>query len=616
MHAQSGRPEIHQKAEFIGGRDFRTTKTRTSPFRWILSHVFRYKIYILLTIVLQLVATFLQTLIPVFIGIAVAVLYRGEADAINQLLSLSLFTLISGVLVGVLNLARIFATEVLSQRIERDARDELFSSLIGKSLTFHDKQKIGDIMSRAAQDVRQLNFMINPGFSLVFSSILGIILPLIFIGGLEPELLLIPVAFVIAFLVMLRGYNKKFESVNWEQRKSAGKIASRLNEVISPAGMYVVRGASQEDQERKIFEKNILEFKGLSVKSGTILAKYWPTLILGVATVFALYHSLFLLQQGRISIDELVIFLGEMQLLRFPIFINIFAITVLSMGVASARRILEVMNEATHIDSNPSGYSGKIKGHITFDNVTFGYSPEVPVLKGISFTVHPGETVALVGMTGAGKTTISKLLSRLYDPQQGTISIDGVDLKEWSLEAVRSQIGLVEQDIFLFSKSIKENVVLGLNKADINEEKLIQATKLAQADEFIRALPKGYDSVIGERGITLSGGQRQRIAIARAILRDPSILILDDATSSIDSKTEDEIQTAIKNVLKNRVSFLITHRIAQIRRASLIILIDRGTIIGKGSHEELLNKSPKYREIFSSVDGFDSGVVAVRPEVT
>lgn len=272
------------------------------------------------------------------------------------------------------------------------------------------------------------------------------------------------------------------------------------------------------------------------------------------------------------------------------------------MGVTGARRILQLINWESKIDLNPSGYSQPIKGVIKFENVSFGYTEHRLNVKNISFSVEPGQTVALVGMTGSGKTTITKLLARLYDPQSGVISIDGVPLTEWSIQSLRSQMAVVEQDIFLFSKTIRENIAFGL---DVSFDQIKESAKIAQAHNFISKLPKGYETNIGERGVTLSGGQRQRIAIARAILRNPRILILDDASSAIDSRTEDEIQQAIKSVLKGRVSFLITHRLAQIRRADQIILLDQGEIIGRGNHLELLKTNEKYRAIFSSFDEYD-----------
>ncbi|MCH8906651.1 MAG: ABC transporter ATP-binding protein, partial [Candidatus Heimdallarchaeota archaeon] len=349
-----------------------------------------------------------------------------------------------------------------------------------------------------------------------------------------------------------------------------------------------------------IFRKNIEEYRVANVKLGSIQARYYPWVLLGIATALAIFHGIVLVRNETITLAEFVAFVLLFQLFRFPTFINIFAITAVTMGIASAKRILELLNGESLIDSNPEGHRAAIRGEIIFENVTFAYTEGTPVIKNIDFEVAPGQTVAIVGMTGSGKTTVTKLLNRLYVPQKGKILIDGINIQEWSIDSLRSQMAVVEQDVFLFTKSVRDNITLGLN--DISDEEVVKAAKLAQAHNFILEMSDGYDTKIGERGITLSGGQRQRLAIARAVIRDPKILILDDASSAIDSKTEDEINRAIREVLKNRVSFLITHRIAQIRKADLIILMDQGMIIDKGNHDWLMAHSAKYREIFSAID--------------
>ena len=577
---------------------------RKGSVRWILSHVFHYKRLMIPALFLRLFFALLQSMIPVIIGLIVTdyanYVKYGTPFPQTKIIQYVALIFVIGVSAAAVNLIGGWGIEFISQRIERDTRDELYSSLLGKSLTFHDQQTIGDLMSRAATDVRQLNFMINPGFSLVFQALLGILIPLVFIYYINPQLLLVPVVFVIFFITFLRTYNNKYAPIAYRQRVLAGTITGRLNEVIT--GIFVVRGMNQAPKERTIFYKNIEDYKQNSIDQGRVIARYYPLLFFGVATVLALFHGLILLNAGVITIGDLVAYIGLIQLLRFPTFINIFAFTVLTMGVQSAKRILQLLNWESEIDLNPSGYSQDIKGYIKFENVTFGYNPTKPVIKNVSFSVEPGQTVALVGMTGSGKTTITKLLTRLYAPGDGTISIDGIPLGDWSINSLRSQTAIVEQDVFLFSKTIKENISFGLN---VHIEAIMEAAKKAQAHKFIMDLPEGYDSVIGERGFTLSGGQRQRMAIARAILRNPKILILDDASSAIDSRTEDEIQTAIRTVLQDRVSFLITHRLAQIRRADKIVLMDKGEIIGIGTHMELLRSNAVYKSIFSSFDEYD-----------
>ena len=576
-------------------------KTNTSsPIRWIVTHVIHYKFLIFITLLASVLSSIFFSLVPTLIG-QVATLLSSKSTNIGLLVFFGIAILVTGVLNSLMEMVFYFSTEWIANRIDRDTRDELYQSMLGKSMTFHDKQAIGDLMARSAQDVRQLYYMVSPGFLLVFQSILMIITPLIFIYFINPQLVIIPVIFIISYILFLRKYNKNLENTAWLQRVAASKVSSRLNEVVS--GMYLVRGASQEEQEKRIFSENIRDYKTHTIKIGKLQARYYPLVILGLATTLALLHGIILLQQGVITIGGLIAFLGLLQLFRFPTFINIFALYVLSAGVASARRLLDLINQETNIDINPEGYNAKIRGEITFDHVTFGYNQETPVLNDISFSIQPGQTAALVGMTGAGKTTITKLISRLYDPNEGVITIDSTPLNKWNLESLRSQIGLVEQDVYLFSTTIRENIILG--KPSASDDEITQACILAQAHEFITKLPDKYSTVLGERGITLSGGQRQRIAIARAILKNPAILILDDATSSIDSRTEDEINKAIKNVLQGRVSFLITHRISQIRRADVIILIDRGKVIGIGNHESLLTTNKKYQSIFSTFDDFD-----------
>ena len=590
---------IAQKSEFISKKNYQTNKS--TSIKWIFSHIKRNWYLFILTITLTIVNSIFSSSIPNLIGEAFLYFNQGILT-ISTLSSLSIQVLLFGIGAGLIQLIQSWSNEFISQRLERDSRDELLSSLLGKSLTFHDKQRIGDLMTRATGDVRQLNFMLSPGFNLVFRSIVGIIVPVTFMYLINPQLIIIPIIYVVVFITVLKKYRDKQAPVTMKTRIAASKTQSRLNETIS--GMYVVRAASEEEEERKIFQKNINEFKDAQVNLGEIQAKYWPTLILGIFTIAGILHSIILLDLLIINIGELISFILLFQLLRFPTFINIFAITVLTLGITAAGRILELLKGESNIDLNPDGYKETIKGDIEFKNISFGYGSSSLILKNINFKVSPGETIALVGITGSGKSTITKLLSRLYDPIDGKISIDGIDLKNWSIEALRSQMAIVEQDIFLFSKTIKENILLGNPYATISD--IENAAKLANAHDFIMNTTDGYDSKIGERGTKLSGGQKQRIAIARAMIKKPKILILDDASSAIDSKTEDEINKAIKDVLKHQVSFLITHRIAQIRHADKIILLDDGEILDIGDHNYLIKNSTRYREIFSAYDGFDS----------
>jgi ATP-binding cassette, subfamily B, bacterial len=296
-----------------------------------------------------------------------------------------------------------------------------------------------------------------------------------------------------------------------------------------------------------------------------------------------------------------------MALLRFPADISIFSFVLVQLGFSGAERILAIMREETELDQNESGYRAPIKGEIVFDNVSFGYG-ENPTLKNVSFRAAPGQTIAIVGQTGSGKSTLTKLVNRTYDVTDGRILVDGVDVRDWSLDALRSQISTIEQDIFLFSRTVAENI--GFSQGvNLDMAAIEAAARDAQAHEFIMDFKDSYETVVGERGVTLSGGQRQRLAIARALLTDPRILILDDSTSAIDSATEDEIQKAIQRLLKDRTTLLITHRISQIRWADHILVLRKGEIVDQGTHAELMERCDLYRRIFAHYDGLNDAAL-------
>jgi ATP-binding cassette subfamily B protein len=332
------------------------------------------------------------------------------------------------------------------------------------------------------------------------------------------------------------------------------------------------------------------------VRQGDIEARFLPNLLIGLAYAGGLFHALLLFRAGLINTGAVVAYFGLLRMLEFPTFTSSFAYTQISLGISGARRILSLINQETDLDQNAQGRTAAMRGEIEFHNVSFAYPAGEAVLQNISFHVKPGQTVAIVGQTGAGKTSLVKLINRTYDVNGGHIFIDGVEVRDWNLAALRSQISMIEQDIFLFSRSISDNIAFG--KPGATREEVLYAADAAQAHEFIETFDQSYETVIGERGVTLSGGQRQRLALARAFLTDPRILILDDSTSAIDSATEDKIQRAIANASRGRTTILITHRLSQIRWADLIIVMRMGRIAEMGTHEELMKTSEAYSRIF------------------
>ncbi len=370
-----------------------------------------------------------------------------------------------------------------------------------------------------------------------------------------------------------------------------------LEETIS--GIEVVKASAQEPFERSKFRKNARAYRDYFAQQGRVEAGYLPTLLYAFAFGLGFLHCMALYQQGTLSIPEIIAVMGLLGAMRFPIFISIFSFSLVQLGIASAERVLHIINAEAELDENAGGYAQPIKGDIVFENVSFGYE-DGGVLNNISFHVKPGETIAIVGQTGSGKSTLTDLINRTYDATGGRILIDGVDVAEWNLTALRSQISKIEQDVFLFSRTLAENIAFGA--PDTPQDKIEQAAREAQAHNFIMSFANGYQTDVGERGVTLSGGQRQRIALARAFLSNPRILILDDSTSAIDSATEDEIQKAIQRAQQGRTTLLITHRLSQIRWADHILLLEGGRLTAAGTHDELLRTSPEYRRIFARYD--------------
>jgi ATP-binding cassette subfamily B protein len=384
-------------------------------------------------------------------------------------------------------------------------------------------------------------------------------------------------------------------------RRQFGEMNSEVAESIS--GIEVVKVNAQEEREEKKFYEDAADFRELFVERGRIQARYLPLMVYGAAFGLALLHALLIyMRDPGFDVGNVVSYMGLVGLLNFPTFISIFTFTLVEMGIVSAERILELMTTETELDENEEGFAKEpIEGEVRFEHVTFGYDEDTPVLEDVSFHALPGETIAIVGETGSGKTTLTRLLNRVYDVDEGCVRVDGVDVREWNLESLRSQISSIEQDIFLFSRSLAENIAFGVGQ-QADREAIERAARQAQAHEFIEGFEEGYETEIGERGVTLSGGQRQRIAIARAFLADPRILVLDDSTSAIDSETEDRIQEAMFRVQEGRTTFVITHRLSQIRWADRILVLRRGRLIGQGTHEELMRGCRAYRRIFARYD--------------
>jgi ATP-binding cassette subfamily B protein len=566
---------------------------RSGPVRWILSHLVRYPFFPLATILAAIFNNVAYSYIQIFIGRAFDLITSPDWPT-TELLVLALGVMGAASVQSVTGLMRNFSIEFVAQRIERDGRDELYVSLLGKSQTFHGRQRIGDVMARATNDVRMLNLMFSPGLMLITDSLMGTVVPILLIGQIQVELLLIPTLFIVLLAVTLVDYNRRLNPVSQAQRDQFGTMNAGLAEAIS--GVEVVKANAQERHEWNKFSQDARLFRDYYVRQGEIQALYLPMLVFSLAWAGAFLHAMLRWRVGAITLGQVITFMGLMGTLRHPTFISIFTFDLVQLGLASAGRILDMINTETELDENEAGVAQPIRGEVIFENVGFGYNSK-PVLKDISFTAQPGETIAIVGQTGSGKTTLTQLVNRIFDADSGRVLVDGVDVRDWNMESLRSQISTIEQDVFLFSRTLAENIAFGC--ADADQQAIERAAREAQAHEFITGFSDGYSTEVGERGVTLSGGQRQRVAIARAFLTNPRILILDDSTSAIDSATEDQIQRAMRRISRQRTTFIITHRLSQIRWADRILVLRRGELVDQGTHEELLERSLAYQRIFA-----------------
>lgn len=578
-------------AEFSFDTKYKTRQNK--PGIWIFTHAIHQWPWLLLAMLGATGNAAFASVAPIYIGRAFNEVLK-PAPSLTIIGRFALIISAAQIIRGFLQFGRNFGFEVTAQNIERFVRQELYVNLLGKSMTFHSLQSVGDLMARATNDVREVNYMFSPGFNLVIGSINFLLIPLFVGPTYHPALIAAPAAFITLYTFALWHYLTILNPITNEVRRSFGALNSRLSEAID--GVEVVKGSAQEEAEIKLFYNNAVSYRDASIRQGIVESRFIPLLLLGITMALGLAHALILMQQGLIDIGDVIAYFGILSLLGFPTNVSLFAYSQISLGLAGANRILELVNIENNLDQNVDGYAKPIEGEINFQNVSFGYADDELILKNINVSIKPGQTVAIVGQTGSGKTSLVKLINRTFDVQKGRLLVDGVDVRDWNLDALRNQISIIEQDVFLFSKSIAENIAFG--KPNATREEIIKAAKEAQADEFIRGFENGYDTIIGERGTTLSGGQRQRMALARAFLTSPKILILDDSTSAIDSETEDRIQQAIFRAAEGRTTLIITHRLSQIRWADLIVVLRHGEVADMGTHTELMAKSKSYQRIF------------------
>lgn len=490
-----------------------------------------------------------------------------------------------------------FFMKSIGHKVGKKIRDDLFGHIVYQSSDFFDYKSTGDLMSRLTSDVDKIQQAVSGSMGDFIQEIFILLALLIYIFITDWRLALI--SFVIApiAIIPLIIFSRQLKKKGMLNQIKMAQIYNLLHETIT--GNKIVKAFTMEKFEIKKFFQATLSYFKTSIKlawTGSLTSPFMEFLG-GIVAAFVLALGATRIVQGHISPGDFVSFVVAIFYSYTPIKRMSRANNVLQQGVACYERIQEILRSKPQIVEHARAYPlPPVKGRIKFENVSFGYNEMMPVLQDVSFEVMPAENVALVGLSGAGKTTIINLLSRFYDSTSGRITIDGIDIREVSLSSLRSQIGLVTQELILFNDTVRNNIAYGLEETSLDSIK--EAAKAAKAHDFITDLPKQYDAIIGEKGTLLSSGQRQRLAIARALLKDPPILILDEATSALDSESERLIQIAMANVMKNRTTFVIAHRLSTVRRADKIFVIDKGRITEIGSHKELCRKDGIYKKLY------------------
>lgn len=483
-----------------------------------------------------------------------------------------------------------------SRKAEYDLRNDYFRHVGRLSQAFFHRMKTGDIMARATNDMNYVRMILGPGImgtvDLVWvPTMLGLMI------YLSPRLTLyalLPMPFITLFVYGLVMYLHRQSEIVQEQ---FGVVNSRAQENL--AGARVVKAYGIEDRERQAFREESTVYMRQNLRLAAVQVMTWPLIgfSIGLTVLFVIWRGGYLVIEGRIGLGDFTAFLFALFSLVWPVTSFGWILTLYQRGSVGMKRILEVMLERPEIADTAATRTdiAAIEGRIEFDNVTFGYG-ERPVLHEISFTVEAGQTVAVVGPTGSGKSTLVSLLMREYEPSAGSVRVDGIDVRRIPLRVLRDAIGYVPQDTFLFSESVGSNLALG--RPEATREEMDFAADVAQFLDTVRELPQGYDTLLGERGINLSGGQKQRLAIARAIVRDPKILILDDALSSVDTHTEERILQGLKPVAAARTTLIISHRISSIRHADLILVLEDGRLVAQGRHDELVAAGGLYADLY------------------
>ena len=545
----------------------------------------------------QVFATAFGIVIPRMLGSGIDTVL-GSQDR-DYIIIAAVVVLAAGLLRGAAMYGNRYYSEVVSQKVSYNIRNALYDRLQRLSFQFHDENQTGQLMSRATVDVEATRMFFAMG-------LLGIIQVMLMYFGVSYMILsidwqlgLIVLAFTVPVAFLAMGFGRRIRPIWLRVQATLGFMGTTLEESL--AGISVVKAFSQQKSEAKKFGSQAQSLYDEQISAARLMAIAWPVMVLfiSIPTVLILWYGGVQVINGTMSVGELTAFILYLGLLMMPIRQLGMMVNLYSRTVSAGQRILEILDTESQVVEKTGAIDiGRVKGQVAFENVSFSYDRISPALKNVSFEAQPGQLVAMLGGSGSGKSTVANLLARFYDVSEGRICLDGNDIRDITLASLRKNVVTAQQDVFLFSSSIKENITYG--DIDASMEEIIAVSKAAQLHEFIKALPEGYDTWVGERGDTLSGGEKQRLSIARTLLVNPSVLILDDSTASVDSETEKLIRQALNELIKGRTTFIITHRLALIRNADIILMFQDGELIEQGRHDDLMAKNGVYRQAYET----------------
>ena len=564
----------------------------------------------------MLVLAFLCLIVGTAFGITIPKLLGNGIDAVlgsggNKFLFFtvadahSLIWWVVGVIVvvsalrGLAGYGQRFLNEVMAQRTTYIMRNALYEKIQRLSFSFHDRSQTGQLMSRATVDIESIRMFFAMGLLGMAQVILMVIAVAYILLTIDWRLALFTLVFVLPVAWLAINFGRRIRPVWLKVQAVMGFMGTTLEESL--AGIGVVKAFSHEKEDSRKFSVQATSLSDEQVHAARLMGINAPTmtLLFGVPTAIILWYGGHQVVNGAISIGQVTQFILYIGMLVMPIRRLGMMVNLYSRTISSGQRILEILDTKSEVTEKPHAIKlGRVKGQVSFQNVSFSYNDIGPALKDVSFEVQPGQLVALLGRSGSGKSTIANLLARFYDVTEGKITVDGIDVRDVTLASLRKNVVAAQQDVFLFSATIRENIAYGAVNASLDQ--IVEVAKAANLHNFIQALPEGYDTWVGERGDTLSGGEKQRLSIARTLLVNPSILILDDSTASVDAETEKLIRQALEKLIQNRTTFIITHRLPIIRNADIILMLQDGVLVEKGTHDELIARGGLYKEVYES----------------